>query len=62
MMNVNEYEMLIELLKEASGTFEEFELNIGTCEGYRYALKDELLGYALMLEESLTGKSPETTQ
>ena len=52
-MNINEFKMLIELLKEASKTFEEFEINIGTCEGYRYALKDELLGYALMLEESL---------
>lgn len=52
-MNINELRMLIELLKEASDTFEQFELNIGTCEGYRYALKDELLGYALMLEESL---------
>lgn len=56
-MNTNEYKMLIELLKEASDTFEEFELNIGTCEGYRYALKDELLGYALMLEEALHEKS-----
>lgn len=52
-MNTNELKMLIELLKEASDTFEEFELNIGTCEGYRYALKDELLGYALIFEESL---------
>lgn len=52
-MNTNELKMLIELLREASDTFEEFELNIGTCEGYRYALKDELLGYALMLEENM---------
>lgn len=55
-MNVNEYKMLIELLKEASATFEEFELNVGVCEGYRYPLKDELYGYALMLEDGLIEK------
>lgn len=52
-MNTNEYRMLIEMLKEASTLFEVFELNIGVCEGYRYPLKDELMGYALILEQEL---------
>lgn len=56
-MNVNEHKMLIDLLKEASDLFDEFERNVGVCEGYRYAIKDELFGYALILEDSLNESS-----
>ena len=57
-MNTNEYKMLIELLKEASDVLQEFEQFSGDiCQSYRYALPDELLGYALMLEESLHEQS-----
>lgn len=49
-MNTNEYKMLSELLKEASTILNECELTAGVCEGYRYALKDELYGYALTID------------
>lgn len=51
-----EREMLAELLKEASEILEEFEIlseekPFNLPETYRYALKDELYGYALMLRD-----------
>lgn len=62
-MNTNEYKMLIELLKEASEVLAEFEQFSGDiCQSYRYALPDELLGYALMLQESLDNSSPPSVE
>lgn len=55
-MKPSEREMLTELLKEASDVLIEFEIKSAEApyhlpNSYRYALKDELLGYALMLKE-----------
>ena len=52
-MKPNEYKMLIELLKEASNILSQAEDNGQPCKDYRYALKDELYGYATLLEEEM---------
>lgn len=56
-MTPNEKEVLIEMLMEVSGLLEDFEMLSDETPfnlpiNYRYPLKDELYGVALMLKDS----------
>ena len=55
-MNIQQIQGLVELLREASDVLGSTELVVSECElpsNWRYPLKDELYGYALMLEDVL---------